>query len=412
MSSYEIRQGDVLDRLREMPSELVHCVVTSPPYFGLRSYGVEGQMGLEATPEIFVGKMVEVFREVRRVLRSDGQLWLNLGDSYAGGAGGRGDIGNIINGSSTRTQPVGDMRLHNPVPQGLKAKDLMMIPARLALALQADGWWIRSEITWCKRAPMPESVRDRPTSATEKIYLLTKSSTYYFDSDAVRVKAIEGTDLGLLRGKTFSDDPGVSWHAKSIRDRQAAGVDSRTAGSGTRNMWNYWLLSPDPYAEAHFATFPREIPRRAILAGTSERGVCGACGAPHRRVVERGELVPDNPDDVNGTMGGRYAEDLAGFSNRTNDIKPRHHYEQIHKGWQPTCPCDAPTVPATVLDCFSGAGTTGLVAVQLGRRYIGLELNQEYIDMSLKRIHREGAPLFAWADGQTQEDLTPQAVSK
>src|SRR3972149_5665443 len=185
-----IIKGDCRDVLKTLPDESVHCVVTSPPYWGLRDYGVEDQIGLEPTPQAFVAELVQTFAEVSRVLRSDGTLWLNLGDSYAASPKGNMNGQDKSGLTSTRTQensPVGI----NKLAVGLKPKDLCMIPARVALALQAEGWWLRSEITWCKRAPMPESVRDRPTSATEKIFLLSKSERYYYDAEAVRETSIE-----------------------------------------------------------------------------------------------------------------------------------------------------------------------------------------------------------------------------
>jgi len=177
--------GDALTELRKLPDESVNCCVTSPPYWGLRDYGIPGQLGLEKTPDEYVARMVEVFREVRRVLAKDGTLWLNLGDSYAAGAGGRGDTGNIISGHQTRTQSVGNGRIKRELGIGLKPKDLVGIPWRVAFALQADGWWLRQDIIWAKPNPMPESVEDRPTRSHEYIFLLSKEEQYYYDHRAI-----------------------------------------------------------------------------------------------------------------------------------------------------------------------------------------------------------------------------------
>jgi DNA modification methylase len=179
----DLRQGDCLDVLRTMPDRSVHCCVTSPPYFGLRDYGADGQIGLEATPDAFVAKMVEVFREVYRVLRDDGTLWLNLGDSYASTTSGTGARGGSF--ASERAQWQGTAT-RKEIPDGLKSKDLIGIPWRVAFALQADGWYLRSDIIWHKPNPMPESVRDRPTKAHEYLFLLSKSERYFYDADAVR----------------------------------------------------------------------------------------------------------------------------------------------------------------------------------------------------------------------------------
>jgi DNA modification methylase len=231
--------------------------------------------------------MVAVFREVKRVLREDGVL-LNLGDSYAGGGGYSPDAPSNQNGSM---QSAGNQNGRRNIsgtikPQGtLKPKDLCGIPWRVAFALQEDGWWLRSEITWCKKAPMPESVTDRPTSATEKIFLLTKSARYFYDAQAVAEQAT-ATDIGAT-GIPFG---GVKYpNGNQHVNGAASGIYSGNeyVSTGTRNQRNFWLLGPEPYAEAHFATFPTEIPRRAILAGTSAHGACPTCGAPWERVVEK-----------------------------------------------------------------------------------------------------------------------------
>jgi DNA modification methylase len=385
---WHIECGDVLDVLRAIPPESVHCVVTSPPYFGLRDYSVAGQIGLEPSIDEYVATMVAVFREVKRVLRRDGSVWCNLGDSYSGAG-----YSNHANTGGAQRSDGGKQKHILSSTTNLKSKDLCMIPARVALALQADGWYIRSEITWCKRAPMPESVTDRPTSATEKIYLLTKSARYFYDADAVREPHSEahlgryalpfnvGTkeSNGAGRPNGASDTPGL-----------------KVPNPAGRNLWNYWLLSPEPYAAAHFATFPSEIPRRAIAAGTSERGVCAECGAPWRRVVD---MVEAKEAFRNGT---KYVDHVAdGDSNHSErrGQKFRGLIKGETKGWQPTCTHhDAPTLPAVVLDPFSGAGTTVMQALRMGRRGIGIELNPEYVRLSEGRIVGD-APLF-----NTQEE--------
>ena len=261
-----IYHGDALTVLRELPDESVHCAVTSPPYYALRDYGVDGQMGLEETPAEYITNMVAVFREVRRVLRSDGTCWLNIGDSFAD-------------------------------------KQLQMIPARLALALQDDGYYLRSDIIWHKTAPMPESVTDRPTSAHEHVFLLSKRANYFYDSEAVSEPNSEssgGWQGRARRGLLKSHAQGFGGNGETSQfDRNGNGAEGRggvaAQNPAGRNQRNVWTLGPDPSPEAHFATFPREIPRRAILAGTSEHGVCAACGAPWERVVERFIDTPRRP---------------------------------------------------------------------------------------------------------------------
>jgi len=311
--NYHIMQGDCLQTMRSIPDASVQCCVTSPPYWGLRDYGVDGQIGLEPSLDAYVARMVEVFREVRRCLRDDGTLWLNLGDSYAANRGYQVpdskhiDVGNAMASS---------------VPTGLKPKDLCMIPWRVALALQADGWWLRSVIVWAKKSPMPESVTDRPTSSWEPIFLLAKSERYYYDAEAVKEPSIHAGHIATSRNPNAGYDPNEV--------RGGPGFTGQVPLM--RNQRNVWHLGPEPYAEAHFATFPTEIPRRCIMAGSK-------------------------PGDM-------------------------------------------------ILDPFNGSGTTGAVALQLDRHYIGCELNPDYIRMSHDRIGKavrpatyqsnkiEDAPLF------------------
>lgn len=253
--------GDCIESMRAMPDQSVHCCVTSPPYFGLRDYGMDGQIGLEDTPAAFVARLVEVFREVRRVLRDDGTLWLNLGDSYAGGGGFSPESPSNQAGSK-QTSHKGSIRGRIGVPSGLKPKDLIGIPWRVAFALQEDGWYLRQEIIWHKPNPMPESVRDRCTKAHEQIFLLSKSPRYYFDADAIKEPLAESTKRNLgpvVRGKSPSSKASVS-------GPQKIGGYSVTNGE-TRNRRSVWTVSTKPYAGAHFATFPPDLIEPCIIAG-------------------------------------------------------------------------------------------------------------------------------------------------
>ncbi len=391
MSDWRIIHADVLDGLRGLPDASVHCVVTSPPYFGLRSYGVEGQLGLEATHAEYLGRMVAVFAEVSRVLRPDGTCWVNMGDSYAGSGKGRNGDGSHSEGHDKQHTNRGTIEglLNKSVDiDGLKPKDLMMMPARLALALQDAGWWLRSDIIWCKRAPMPESVTDRPTSAHEHIFLLSKAERYFYDAEAVRSASLPAS----IRRAENKKNGAIGEGKRSDGMAYSSAFDDYHLNPAGRNLWNYWLLSPEPYAEAHFATFPTEIPRRAILAGTSEMGVCSECGAPWRRMVERTFI---RQQDVSAARGVRGALDQKPMdvSNHWDGV-PRGSIHANTTDWQPTCRhTDVSTVPATVLDPFSGAGTTLLVAQRLGRRSIGIELNAEYCEMAHKRIQSDPAAM-------------------
>ncbi len=310
----KLLHGHVLEALKLIPDESVACCVTSPPYWALRSYQTEpqvwggdpdhdhlwtssardlqkgtvsekqsthkgnnglgfvasqsqchcgawrGELGHEPTPQLFVEHLVEVFREVRRVLKSDGCCFVNIGDSYSGSGKGP----SSANGLSKQHTNMGSLIGATPRPDGLKSKDLVLIPERFVLAMQADGWWVRSRIAWCKRAPMPESIKDRPTNAWEHIWMLTKSARYYWDADAVRE----------AHARLWDSNNGGSWaHADKQPNGSKAGHHSGAyplPNEAGRNMWSYWLLSPDPEPLAHFATFPREIPRRCIAAATRE----------------------------------------------------------------------------------------------------------------------------------------------
>ena len=261
-----IYHGDSRQVLENLPDESVHCVVTSPPYWGLRDYGHDGQMGLEETPAAFIAGMVDLFGQVRRVLRNDGTLWLNMGDSYAGSPSGsfdKGNRGSGMDGGEFRSNKAFDTAVGN-----LKPKDLCGIPWRLALALQADGWWLRQDIIWHKPNPMPESCTDRCTKAHEYVFLMTKRPRYFYDADAIREKPATG---GLLQG-----GDGESWHDHEndavLGDRRDATHNGKFCGVGGRNKRTVWTIPTQPYREAHFATFPPALVEPCIKAGCPEGG--------------------------------------------------------------------------------------------------------------------------------------------
>lgn len=391
---YKICQGDVLEVLHTLPSESVQVCVTSPPYWNLRDYGVDGQIGLEPTIDAYVQKMVEVFAELRRVLRSDGTLWLNIGDSYAAQRGGTSMPAETLaggvsgHGDEVAKRGRGDGCCHrrNAAIIGLKHKDLCMVPARVALALQADGWYLRSEIIWAKCAPMPESVTDRPTCAHEKIFLLSKSERYYYDADAVREPAINGdpTSPRSSRGSHTLNEGLIKQDA--VGKATYTGFNSRYEPVQNRNLRNVWTLSPESFTGAHFATFPTIIPKRAILAGTSEKGHCPTCGVGWRRVVDvkigRSKECPKTQSAHEARKGTGVPVGTVGKSGGGRIDAVRREI-----GWQPGCDCGIEeTVPAVVLDPFAGSGTTLAVALSLGRKAIGIELNPEYVCIAEKRI--------------------------
>ena len=445
---WDIRQGDAIEVLRRMEPESVHCVVTSPPYWGLRDYGVDGAYGLEPTLEEYIERMVEVFREVRRVLRKDGTVWLNLGDAYWGGKGMSGGPGSdssigrdTLNGSHTNMGGKGRMRPADSKHDILKPKDLIGLPWRVAFALQGDSWWLRSDIVWHKPNPMPESVRDRPTRAHEYVFLLSKSATYFYDGDAIREPSIAGDmrrPYGSKGAWEMDGRPESQHHGGEMRN----GAGQHLMGANKRTVWS---IATQPFPGSHFATFPEELPRICILAGTSEHGVCGVTGAPYERVVERTpgeyqdcpksemsqmargsrgtanvgktEVVPPTRTTLGWqpTCGapwervvektvhavGGPKEHIAGETAAWKDGwkgVPRASIDIQTLGWQPTCDHDSEPVPATVLDPFSGSGTTGVVALRHGRSFIGIELNPEYVEMARTRIIND-APLL---NGQSE----------
>lgn len=269
-----IYQGNCLTVLREQfAAESVQCCVTSPPYWGLRDYGVEGQLGLEKTPEEYVAKMVAVFREVRRVLRDDGTLWLNLGDSYAGSMKGANGDGTWQDRSACK-QGTNKGALNIP-PQkakeiGLKNKDLVGIPWRVAFALQSDGWYLRSDIIWHKPNPMPESVTDRPTKAHEYLFLLSKTAKYYYDAESIADQSVTPIDMQVAkrnkRPHAGQSDPGG-------KRETTGGFDKITKTYETRNKRTVWTVPTQPYSGAHFATFPPSLIEPCVLAGCPSGGL-------------------------------------------------------------------------------------------------------------------------------------------
>jgi DNA modification methylase len=312
---------DVLEGLKLLSDKSVHMIATSPPYWALRNYGVEGQIGCEATPEEYVSKLVAVFKEARRVLRDDGTLWVNLGDSsmshtakQANNMGGF--TGGRIRGNSglEKSLVIGKPK---KVP-GLKNKDLVGIPWRVALALQADGWYLRNAIVWEKPNARPLSVSDRLTPRYEFIFLLSKKETYFFDLAAIKVPTVGEDDL--------------------------------------KNPGDVWRISTVPYKEAHFAVWPPELARRMILAGSSSQGCCPHCGAPWER--------------------------FRGRKRKSSD-------------WEPTCTCsnNDGSGKSVVLDPFSGSGTTGEVSIQLGRKYIGIDINPDFLQLACKRLSEFSVPV-------------------
>jgi DNA modification methylase len=426
----DLRCGDALEVLRTLPDESVQTCVTSPPYYGLRDYGtgvwhggdpgcehkvcenpsghgssrlqggkktvghqregfrgvcprcgavrVDRQIGLELTVEEYVARMVEVFREVRRVLRKDGTLWLNLGDSYAGSNMTGGVGSGTIDGSQHGDRKSGDLRFAGKRELGaLKPKDLIGIPWRVAFALQADGWWLRSDIIWAKPNCMPSSVSDRPTSSHEYVFLLAKNERYFYDAEAI--KEPSGPIHVAGRGSRADNDRDP---AHGTRKQDAIGKHTYTGFNerwrnrprGGRNTRSVWTIATQPFPDAHFATFPEALVERCVLAGSPPMA-CAACGAPWHRVIERtGALHRREAAHVPGNVATKV--DSTGWAPTTRPTSE----------WRVGCECGAGTAPAVVLDPFVGSGTTCAVAARLGRDSIGIDLNPDYIRMAERRV--------------------------
>ena len=388
MKTFELLQGDCRQVLATLPEASVQCCITSPPYWGLRDYGTAGQLGLEPTPEQYVANMVSVFRGVWRVLRDDGTLWINLGDSYSSTGGSNAKQFEKITTGHKKLRDNGAVPDYTrKVVLGLKPKDLVGIPWRVAFALQADGWYLRQDIIWHKPNPMPEGVTDRCTKAHEYIFLLTKSARYFYDNEAVKERGVmvAGDSAGSAQRDT-QETHGLGGGNSGINlAKQKLAAELRKNGYSMRNKRSVWTVTTKPVRGAHFATFPPDLIEPCILAGSATK-CCAVCGAPWERVVERvaatSKKCPKTDtmyqaqggtgEKKTGTIGMSGGGRIDGYSNTL--------------GYQPTCECGGETQPSMVLDPFSGAGTTGAVAVQHGRRYIGIELNPDYLEMSRKRI--------------------------
>jgi len=325
--------------------------------------GWRGGLGNEPTLEAYIGHLILCLREWRRVLRDDGICFVNLGDSFSGSGGAGGDYNE---GGLRAGQP----KFKAGKSNGLKPKDLMMVPARFALAAQADGWWLRSDIIGHKIAPMPESVTDRPTRSHEHIFMLTKAARYYWDTEGVKEKGNKPAGANGTFGNKKADVRLVG----KLTGNMAEGVEYFI--DGTRNMRDVIEWRPSPFPGAHFACWPEAIPEKMIRAATSERGCCADCGAPWVRVVERtkAEYKP-----CNGAYAEQHIQKSKGKTRSQAGGMPIDDVATV--GWEPSCHCSqADTTPCVVLDPFSGSGTTAKVAVRLGRRAIGVDIAAEYLD--------------------------------
>ena len=397
-----ILTGDARDVLKTLPDESVQCCVTSPPYYGLRDYGVDGQIGLEKTPDEYIAEMVAVFREVRRVLLKDGTLWVNIGDSYASSAKslGRNDAGRNFTGGGGNKEGSGNPGRQGSIKRSLgecKEKDLIGIPWMLAFALRADGWYLRRDIIWSKANPMPESIKDRPTSAHEYVFLLSKNARYFYDADAIR------EDYAPSSAERYKYEFRADVASAKENKSPALGAGKIDQNASGRNSRSVWTIATQPSGIAHFAMMPTALAEKCILAGTSEAGCCPHCGAPHERVTEKGDPDIEHQRACGGDATGGYSgtavkDYTAAGAQDASAVKARILAGMRKKsttGWRPTCDCpEHMPVPCTVLDPFSGAGTTAMVADRIGRSAIGIELNPRNVAITHDRI-RGDAGMFA-----------------
>jgi len=450
-------------RRNDLPDESVQCVVTSPPYWGLRKYSGEqdliwggdkdcphnfsiptaprrsrtendcpnpntisagskgsyynaeggntcslcgawkGAYGLEPTPEMYVQHTIEILREIRRVLRKDGVVFWNIGDSYWGGKGQSGQqtpeyqLQRFEAGKSHNRIQLGGPGLTMPKDgkhSTIKPKDLCLIPFRVAIAAQEDGWWVRSVIIWSKPNPMPESVTDRPTESHEYILMLTKSARYYWDADAVRREYTEplnrwgGPEVRKSSHKYIErGEPILGKFGATSMYREGRPVRPNENGANIRTVWEF---PTTPYAKAHFAVFPEKLPEICIKASTPEVGCCSKCGAPWERIVEVDykKHRPSAGNDPRSRNEDRLTKSREIFGSqgwRGNNLLR----DVTTLGWQPTCKCNADKVPSIVLDPFAGAGTTLWVAKKLNRWAAGYEISEEYCNLTVDRLRQQ-----------------------
>ena len=365
-------QGNCIDKIKELDDNSIDCVVSSPPYFGLRDYGVDGQFGLEKTYQDYLTNTVKVFETFKPKLKDTATIWWNVGDSYSSGK-----RTSTTNQSLRGNKDYGVTR--TPVQQGIKEKDLLMIPNRVAIALQDAGWYIRSEIIWHKPNPMPESVRDRPTSCHEKIWLITKSKKYYYDADAIREPVAQGT-ITRLSEKNLKNQKGSTRGNGGMRSN---GNMKPVGNMETKNKRNVWTVTTKPCKEAHFATFPKDLIEPCIKAGCPEK-VCVKCGTPYVRNLKI-IFTPERKtrDNMVNVIPGRDKPTRMNSKNMESLIKK-------DLGFKKDCNCKTDEFKSgVVLDPFGGSGTTGIVSALNNRNAILIELNPEYIKIAEDRINKE-----------------------
>jgi len=359
-----IIKGDCLEELKKLPSESVDMVMTSPPYWALRDYGVEGQLGLEPTFQEYINKLCDIFDEVKRVLKKEGTCWVNMGDTYNAHSTGNGNVGGI----EKKNKPLCDIKAGNNRKVELPDKCLLQIPSRFAIEMCNRGWILRNEIIWYKPNCMPSSVKDRFTVDFEKIFFFTKNKKYYFETQYET--ATKAPDKQISANKYDLEEYPTKRGIAKARCK-----DYRLTG---RNKRCVWRITTKPYKEAHFATYPEELCETPIKSGCPEF-VCKKCGKARERILET-----YNTGHITSKSSKMRNEKGQNCSDKTTlGGSSKIHYKE--KGYT-DCGCNAGWESGIVLDPFFGAGTTGLVALKQNKKFIGIELNPEYVEIAEARL--------------------------
>jgi len=370
--TWQVRNCDALEGLRDLEPGSVDCIACSPPYWGLRDYGVDGQLGLESHPSLYLEKLWAIFDAAQVALKPSGVCFVNLGDTYFGGGQGGGDKNSWKGGEDkyahTKAQADGIW---------LRPKQLLLIPSRFAIGMQERGWLLRNDICWHKPNALPSSVKDRFSCTYEHVFLFSKQGRYWFDLDAVREAMSPNSDFRAF-------DHATPW-GDACGSGSQLGNGSRGNPEVGKNPGDCWDIPTFAFPEAHFATYPPNLVRRMVRAGCPAQ-VCVECGKPWRRVVQP---TPEYAKRLGKSWHGHEADLSAGNVKRGGSATA----EYVTLGWQPTCACSADTQPGLVLDPFCGSGTTGMVAVEEGRRFLGFDLSEEYCAMARRRIGKAQPPL-------------------
>jgi len=426
----DIHCGDAIETLYEMPESSVHCVLTSPPYFGLRDYGVDGQIGLERSVGEFVETMVEVGEAVRYVLRDDGNWWLNLGDTFAGGGGiaGKPDDHDDLHNDDTYPDdpPARNSRL--------KRKTKMFVPHRVAIALQEDGWVSRQDVVWAKKNPMPSPVKDRFNVQKEYVFHLTPKPNYWFDLDSVREPHSDQTINEIKNAPTEKQQQAIGSKGAAPErndtpdDSDISFGNSLASHPNGKNPGDIIEVSTEPFPDAHFAVMPSKLCVKPTLSSCPPN-VCSACGTPYERITENVPMWEQDPEQItrpqtkralelaedagltdkhfeaartvgignlDGSEGNPYDrvdDETASLAREAEDVLGSYYREALMStvestnSWRQTCDCETDeTEPGIVLDPFCGSGTTCMVAKRYNRRFVGVDLNPEYVAMAQKRV--------------------------